>query len=153
MLGSKGKRYMLIYPDEISVNFVRSIKKRRLEMGLTQAELGARVHVSKSTIQAYENGYRLPTLRPFIRFVKFFKVDVSDSINWQVCNGHFSVDALRDAIKRLNMSSYELSELCYIAPSNIRLAITGNKWGSLSTLGRVVDIVRHEREMMRKRCR
>lgn len=64
MLGSKkGKRYMLIYPDEISVNFVRSIKKRRLEMGLTQAELGARVRVNEGTIWNYEVGRNLPTLR------------------------------------------------------------------------------------------
>lgn len=153
MLGSKGKRYMLIYPDEISVNFVRSIKKRRLEMGLTQAELGARVRVNEETIWNYEVGRNLPTLRVFNRLAKFFKADVSDSINWQVYNGQFSVGALKRAIERLHMSVDELSKLCHIAPSRIKSAIRGDKDGSLCTLGRVVDIVRHEREMRRKRCR
>ena len=89
MLGSKGKGYMLIYPDEISVNFVRSIKKRRLEMGLTQAELGAKVRVNEETIWNYEVGRNLPTLRVFNRLAKFFKPTFRIALTGKCTTGNF----------------------------------------------------------------
>lgn len=50
------------------------IKKKRIELGLNQEELGKLVGVSKVSICGYEKGTRTPTIDTFILLVRELKV-------------------------------------------------------------------------------
>lgn len=46
----------------------------REDRGLTQRELSKQLHISSSTISAYETGSRLPSIEVVYEFAKFFDV-------------------------------------------------------------------------------
>lgn len=53
---------------EILDNFTKDVKKKRLEMGMTQKELARSVGVSAKTIQNYENGQTTPNVELMKKF-------------------------------------------------------------------------------------
>lgn len=56
--------------DPLHASFCRNIKQRRLELGLTQAEVAARLGVHKSQYANYEQGRAAPTLPVLRRFAE-----------------------------------------------------------------------------------
>ena len=48
----------------------------REDRGLTQRELSKQLHISSSSISAYETGSRLPSIEIVFEFAKFFDVTV-----------------------------------------------------------------------------
>ena len=53
-----------------------NIKKLRLEMGLTQKELGKNIELAESTISLYESGKREPDNATLLTLANFFDVSV-----------------------------------------------------------------------------
>lgn len=51
------------------------LKKKRIELGLTQQQLGENIFLSKGEICAYEKGKRIPPLDVLIRIANFLEVD------------------------------------------------------------------------------
>lgn len=56
------------------VDFGNRLKTLRIENSLTQAELAARLNITKSVISAYETGARLPSYDVLIGLAKIFHV-------------------------------------------------------------------------------
>lgn len=56
------------------------IKELRTEYNLTQAELAAKVGVSKATITAYESDLRQPSYEVLIKLANIFKVSIDSLI-------------------------------------------------------------------------
>ena len=57
-------------------NFQNVFRQLRLEDGLTQAELSAKIGISRSTIGMYETGAREPDFETLERIADFFHVDI-----------------------------------------------------------------------------
>ena len=60
------------------------IKKKRIELGLSQEELGDLVGVSKVSICGYEKGTRVPTLETFILLSDELKVNPQYLLGYDV---------------------------------------------------------------------
>jgi putative transcriptional regulator len=59
-----------------------SIRERRIEAGLTQAELAAALEVSRQTVISIENGRYLPSLPLAFRIARLFKVSLEQLFNF-----------------------------------------------------------------------
>ena len=59
------------------MSFSQSLKKLRLEKGLTQSQLAEALGISKSAISMYECGNREPELDVLEQFADFFGVDLN----------------------------------------------------------------------------
>ncbi len=57
--------------------FSKRLKETRIEAGLTQAELGAMVGVTKVSVCCYEKGTRTPTLDTLVDLANALNVDFS----------------------------------------------------------------------------
>lgn len=57
--------------------FKKRLKERRIELNLTQEELGKKIYLSKGEICAYEKGTRIPPLDVLIRISRVLEVDFS----------------------------------------------------------------------------
>lgn len=62
------------------MSFGESIKRRRLELGLTQRAVGERMGVSDVMIRLYEADQRHPKLQTAERFAKALDMDFSDVV-------------------------------------------------------------------------
>ena len=63
-----------------NMSFGESIKRRRLELGLTQRAVGERMGVSDVMIRLYEADQRHPKLQTAERFAKALDMDFSDVV-------------------------------------------------------------------------
>ncbi|CDB40730.1 putative prophage repressor [Azospirillum sp. CAG:260] len=63
------------------------IKKKRIELGLTQAELGAMVGFSQQSITKFEKGERTIDENKIYRFAKVLKIDPAEFVNGSNANG------------------------------------------------------------------
>ncbi len=59
----------------VKTSFTATLKKLRAERGLSQAQLGQRLFVDKSTVARWENGSRLPDATMIIRIARALAVD------------------------------------------------------------------------------
>ncbi len=48
------------------------LKSMRIESGLTQQELSARLNIAQATIACYENGQRVPYISSLVAYADFF---------------------------------------------------------------------------------
>lgn len=62
------------------MSFGESIKRRRIELGLTQRAVGERMGVSDVMIRLYEADQRHPKLQTAERFAKALDMDFSDVV-------------------------------------------------------------------------
>lgn len=75
---------------EISDNFTKDMRKKRLKMGITQKELAKSVGVSAKTIQNYENGQTMPNVELMkkismeLSLLIKFEVDESIDVKWRL---------------------------------------------------------------------
>ena len=93
------------------VIFRSRLKDRRKELGLTQAELGKNIYLSKGEICAYEGGKRIPPLDVLIRLANYLKVDFVWLIGMEMkCN------AKEDKV--VNLSSVDLDIITEIKKNN-----------------------------------
>ena len=56
----------------------KNIKRYRLKMKYTQAQLAEEIGVRQSTVANYESGRNLPSTKHLLRLAKVFKVTVED---------------------------------------------------------------------------
>ena len=98
----------------------------REDRGLTQRELSRQLHISSSSISAYETGARLPNIETLVTFATFFDVtidylvglttdSVSPSVLTQEYVGGVSVAALIN--KLLVLTPEQRSAICTIVES------------------------------------
>jgi putative transcriptional regulator len=59
-----------------------SIRERRIQAGLTQADLAAALEVSRQTVISIENGRYLPSLPLAFRIARLFKVSLEQLFNF-----------------------------------------------------------------------
>ena len=57
------------------VIFRKRLREKRIELGLTQQELGINIYLTKGEICVYEKGKRIPPLDVLIRLSDFLEVD------------------------------------------------------------------------------
>lgn len=75
---------------EILDNFTKDMRKKRLEMGMTQKELAKSVGVTAKTIQNYENGKTVPNVELMKKILAelslsvTFEVDESIDVKWRL---------------------------------------------------------------------
>jgi putative transcriptional regulator len=58
-----------------------SIRERRIQAGLTQADLAAALEVSRQTVISIENGRYLPSLPLAFRIARLFEVSLEQLFN------------------------------------------------------------------------
>ena len=58
--------------------FAARLKKLRKEVGLTQMDVVARLHSSKTKYASYEQGKTEPSIATLIRLCEMFKVDANE---------------------------------------------------------------------------
>lgn len=58
------------------MNIANVIKALRIESGLTQTELSAKLHISQGTIACYESGQREPHILSLIAYADYFGCSV-----------------------------------------------------------------------------
>lgn len=61
----------------MQVFFAETLKKLRIESGLSQKELAEKIFVSRPTITRWENGNRLPDSMMMLRLAKILKTDLN----------------------------------------------------------------------------
>lgn len=61
----------------MQVFFAETLKKLRIESGLSQKELAEKIFVSRPTITRWENGNRLPDSIMMVRLAKILKTDLN----------------------------------------------------------------------------
>jgi putative transcriptional regulator len=59
-----------------------TIRERRIEAGLTQADLAAALEVSRQTVISIENGRYLPSLPLAFRIARLFEVSLEQLFNF-----------------------------------------------------------------------
>lgn len=52
------------------------LKSLRIESGLTQHELSARLNIAQATVASYENGQRIPHITALISYADFFDCSI-----------------------------------------------------------------------------
>lgn len=70
------KWVIFMYNDTNTNKIGKMIKRERSRLGLTQAELGKKINVSKQTISNWENGNRIPDTFSLEKLSKIFGVTV-----------------------------------------------------------------------------
>lgn len=66
--------------------FKENLRRLRLESGMTQAELAAKLGVTQGTITQYENGWSEPRMGKIGEIAKIFNVSLSDLIYAETSN-------------------------------------------------------------------
>ena len=61
----------------MSIRFAETLRKRRMEKGLSQRDLAERLHVTRSTIARWENGSRLPDAAMLSRLSGCLDIDIN----------------------------------------------------------------------------
>ena len=56
------------------IEFGNKLKTLRIQSNLTQAQLAAKLGLTKSVISAYENGVRMPSYEVLVAIARIFKV-------------------------------------------------------------------------------
>lgn len=62
----------------MSKNRINRIKPYRMDHGLTQMELAARLGVAEATVQDWENGRRIPRMATLFRMTEIFGCRTED---------------------------------------------------------------------------
>ena len=57
------------------MNFPEGMKKKRIELGLTQKQFAKKAETSPQMIVNYEKGYVEPSYRKFLMICKLLKID------------------------------------------------------------------------------
>lgn len=83
------------------VIFRKRLKERRIQLNMTQEEVGNGVYLSKGEICAYEKGKRIPPLDVLIRIARFLETDFLWLIGMEI-----EYDKNRDKI--VNLSEADL---------------------------------------------
>ena len=147
MLGIEEKSRVYVYKDKITMDFLRSLKKRREALGYTRRELGQMVGIPYASISCYEILSKLPSLKRLIALADFFDVDISESINWKIINAPENLlRNTKDLVKRYAFSQKELANEINKYPSNISYASQGSRSGSLLILGSIVEVLEREKQ-------
>ena len=63
--------------------FIENVRARRVELGLTQAEVAAKMGISQSSYAEIESGRRTPTLEAVERVAKVMKSDPIELLSQQ----------------------------------------------------------------------
>lgn len=64
----------------------RLLSELREERGLTQRELSKILHISNSSISAYETGARIPNIEVLVELSKYFNVTTDYLLGISICN-------------------------------------------------------------------
>lgn len=67
---------------EIDLLLGRSISRRRRKAGLTQEELGRRLHVSEATVAAFEEGRRRASAQQLFEIAECLDVTIDGFFDW-----------------------------------------------------------------------
>jgi HTH-type transcriptional regulator/antitoxin HipB len=62
-------------------HFIENVRARRLELGLTQTEVAAKMGISQSSYAEIESGRRTPTLEAVEKVAKAMKVDAIELLS------------------------------------------------------------------------
>lgn len=71
----------------MSILFAETLKKLRTEKGLSQRELADRMYVSRSAVNRWENGSRLPDAAMILRLSEVLGVDINILFNAEADSG------------------------------------------------------------------
>jgi transcriptional regulator with XRE-family HTH domain len=108
------------------INQSNNIKKYRRLKGLTQKDLGDKLHVEHTTISNYETGKRRPDIETLVRIAQILDVDIKDltEVEINIKKIDNSTNGLRQNIyvkvfnKEINMRNF-LSQLFFVLISII----------------------------------
>ena len=139
--------------------FAETLKKLRVERGLSQRELADRVYVTRSAIARWENGSRLPDAAMISRLAAFFRIDVtmllsaaqeSDDMpnvimvddNRIVLNGGLTI--LEEVLPHAAVTGFTkpMEALDYARSNRVALAFLDIEMGSISGLDVCRDLLR-----------
>ena len=133
----------LLYPDEVTMNFITNLKALRMKKNLSRKEIARIIGISRVSVQLYETGKGLPGVHVLIRLAEILGVDLSSSINYRYCYNQVRKDSIMQGMKRYGLSYRELGEMLGHAHTTIKVAIQEGK--SLKVLSQVLDVIEDER--------
>lgn len=140
------------YKDEISVDFVKSIKARREAMGLSQPKLAGKVGVQRGSIAKYELGIQFPCLNALIKLAIFFGADISESLNWKCWNNEINLADIRHKLKRYGITHREADNIDSICgKSSLAETLRGYSRGSVKSLAGLVNLIEEEEQLEQMR--
>ena len=135
----------------MNMQFAETLKKLRTEKGLTQRDLAERLYVTRSSVNRWENGSRLPDAAMIVKLSELFDVDInvlfsaaaenSDSPNVImvddnkiVLNGGLQV--LREAMPEAAVTGFTkpAEALEFVKNNHVALAFLDIEMGSVSGL-------------------
>ncbi|MBR2208992.1 MAG: helix-turn-helix transcriptional regulator [Synergistaceae bacterium] len=151
MFGIEEKRFIRIYQDKITMDFLARLKEFREALGLSIHEVGRRTGICATSLCAFERKREQPSLKTLIKLANFYNIDISDSINWKFYHGEISPDLVKKILVRYGFSKSEMAREIGIIPTNIWNTIDGNFNGTLRKLGLVMDVLKREEKSERMR--
>ena len=147
MLGFEEKSRMLIYPDKITLEFLSKLKELRKMLNLTLRECLEKTGIRESNLNDYERGNTYPCLKNLIKLANFYNYDISDSINWKFYPGKIRLWDIAQKKEQYALSYGDISEKLGSNKTLLCFTLSGNKIGSLRSLGRIVECLEREKEL------
>lgn len=133
--------------DEITVEFLRTLKARRVRMGLSQNVLARMIGVGIKTLRRYESHRCIPTIKNLMILADILGVDLSASINSKYHHGEIRHDKIKSGIRDYGLTYAEIGRMTNYHGATIRQAVLPSFCGSLKCLSDVIDVLDHEREL------
>ena len=140
----RNARYM--YKDEISVNFLRSIRERRKKQKLTAEYVAHFLGVHTNTLYDYEKCKTVPSVARLIQLAEFYGVDISDSINYKTANYQKFLCEIKEKLKKYAISYRELAKLISYSEVSVYQIFNGVYRGSTEFFDCVQSVLKSERE-------
>ena len=131
--------------DKITREFLRNIRKRRKELGITQAVLGDAVGYTRTAVLAAEKGIFRPSLLLLIKLSEVLKADISGSINYKYFKGELRAERIKKSMRCYGLSNAELARLTGYSTKVVSVSVRLKPEISLPCLQAVLEVIRKER--------
>lgn len=145
-----------MYPDNVSMRLINSIKEERIKSGLTQRQAAEILEINTRTMKKYELGRKLPHLVMLLKIANLFNYDITESINFKIYHSKFCMYKIKTELRMYGLSHKELSELTGYSVSQVRNTLYMNHCGSLCCLGAICEVLSREKgayKYRKKLCR
>ncbi len=130
---------------------LKSIKQKRLSLGLSRKALGQLLNVTEYSISLYERGIFFPKLGNYLKLAEIFHWNLDNDPNFLFSQCNF--ENLNKIKRSLAFSTKELSDEIFLSTSIIRKLFckTKNRRCSIYTYKKVLDVLNHELDLIQFR--
>ena len=132
--------------DELSREFLNSLKERREKAGLTQSVVAEYTGVHTSVISRYEHGQKTPLLKYFLKLAEILKYDLSDSINYKIFYGRVGPADIKRQLKFYGLTYPELEKLTGYSVKQLTSTVNFSVEASVKCLSAIIQVLAREQK-------